>query len=192
MQSTIDVLRSVIRSRRSIFQGSYTTDEIPVEVIREILDSANYAPTHKLTEPWRFVVFRNMGKLRLGVELARLYKENTPPGKYLQKKFDSILHKVKQSNCIIAINVQLHPEKIPEFEEIAAVAAAVQNMWLTATALKVGCYWSTPEMIHSLGPFLELGENEKCIGLFYMGYHHEFPTEARRSSIEEKVRWVEK
>ena len=37
-----------------------------------------------------------------------------------------------------------HADKnIPEFEEIAAVACAVQNMHLTAAAYNVGCYWTT-------------------------------------------------
>ncbi len=190
MHSNIEVLRSIIQSRRSIYQGSYTTDEIPDSVIWEILRSANYAPTHKLTEPWRFVVFRHQGKTRLGIELARLYKEITPEEKFLQKKYDGILDKIRQSSCVIAINIELHPEKIAEFEEISSVAAAVQNMWLTATALNVGCYWSTPDMIHSLNEFLGLQENQKCIGLFYMGYHNEPDKEATRGSIEDKVRWV--
>lgn len=191
MQSNIDVLQSIIQNRRSIFQSNYIGKDIPVDVIHQILESANYAPTHKLTEPWRFNIYRGAGKQRLGNELARLYKAITPEEKFLEKKYDSILQKVQQSNCIITINIKLHPDKLPEFEEIASVAMGVQNMWLMASALNVGCYWSTPEMIHSLNPFLELGVNEKCIGLFYMGYHNEQPKKANRTPIDEKLRWIE-
>ena len=34
--------------------------------------------------------------------------------------------------------------RLPEWEEIAAVSMAVQNMWLTCYANNIGCYLSTP------------------------------------------------
>lgn len=191
MEKEIDILNRIIKRRRSIFPVSYTGQEIPVEQIRQVLESANYAPTHKLTEPWRFVVFRKEGKLKLATELARLYKETMPAEKFLQKKYDSILEKAGQADCIITLNASLHSDKLPEWEELAALACAVQNMALTAEALNIGAYWSSPGMIDSLKDFLELGEQEKCFGLFYMGYHNEEPREAKRTPIEDKVKWVE-
>lgn len=191
MEQEIDILSRIIKRRRSIFPISYTEQEIPVAVIQQVLESANYAPTHKLTEPWRFVVFRNEGKAKLGAELARLYKETMPEHKFLQKKYDSILEKAEQANCIITLSAALHSDKVPEWEEIAALACAVQNMALTAEALNIGAYWSSPGMIEDLKGFLNLSEQEKCFGLFYMGYHNEAPRAAKRSPIEDKVKWVE-
>ena len=191
MSKDIEVLSNIIQRRRSIFPISYTTQEVPVEVIKQILESANYAPTHKMTEPWRFIVFRKEGKTALGQELARLYKETTPAHQFLQKKYDSIEDKAAQASCIVTLNAELHPDKIPEWEEIAALACAVQNMALTAEALNVGAYWSSPGMLADLQVYLNLGEQEKCFGLFYMGYHNEEPREARRTPIEEKTKWVE-
>lgn len=191
MEKEIDILSRIIKRRRSIFPISYTEQEIPVELIRQILESANYAPTHKLTEPWRFTVFRNEGKMKLGAELARLYKATMPEHQFLQKKYDSILEKAAQANCIITLNAALHTDKIPEWEELAALACAVQNMALTAEALNIGAYWSSPGMIEDLKVFLNLNDQEKCFGLFYMGYHNEAPREAKRTPIEDKVKWVE-
>jgi nitroreductase len=191
MKNETTILSDIIKRRRSIFPVSYTRQEIPVEVIKQILESANYAPSHKLTEPWRFIVFRNEGKMKLGRELARLYKETTPAQQFLQKKYDSITEKAQQAGCIITLNAQLHSDKIPEWEELAALACAVQNMALTAETLKVGAYWSSPGMIADLKEYLNLGEQEKCFGLLYMGYHNEEPREAKRTPIEEKIKWVE-
>ena len=191
MIQEIDILTDIIQRRRSIFPVSYTEKEIPIDVIAQILESAAYAPTHKLTEPWRFVVFRNEGKLKFANELARLYKESTPLHQFLQKKYDSILEKARQSSCIIALNAQLHPEKVPEWEEVAALACAVQNMALTAEALKVGAYWSSPGMIADLKDYLNLGEQEKCFGLFYMGFHNEKPRTAVRTNLETKIKWID-
>lgn len=191
MEKEITILSNIIKRRRSIFPVSYTSVEIPVEVIKRILESANYAPTHKLTEPWRFIVFRNEARIKLGNELARLYEETTPAHQFLKKKYDSITEKAEQASCIIALNVQLNPDKVPEWEELAALACAVQNMALTAEALNVGTYWSSPGMLADLKEYLNLGEQEKCFGLFYMGYHQEPYREARRTPIEEKVKWIE-
>jgi nitroreductase len=191
MSTDIEILDNIIKRRRSIFPVSYTKEEIPVGVIMQVLESANYAPTHKMTEPWRFQVFRKEGKIKFAEELARLYKENTPMHQFLQKKYDSILEKATQSSCIIALNAQLHPEKLPEWEEIASLACAVQNMALTAEALNVGAYWSSPGMIVELNDYLNLGENEKCFGLFYMGYHNEKPRTASRTPIDNKIKWID-
>jgi nitroreductase len=184
------VLATIIKDRRSIFPASYIDKEIPKYLIEQILESANYAPTHKLTQPWRFVVITNEAKTRLGEELGKLYKEHIPAEKFLQKKYDSFAEKTKQAGCIIAINIAFNPDKLPAWEEIAATACAVQNMALTAEALDLGAYWSSPPLIEGLGDFLGLAAHEKCYGLFYLGYHNEAPREANRTPITEKVKWL--
>ncbi|SDE21387.1 nitroreductase family protein [Pedobacter soli] len=190
MSTNYEIVSKVIKERRSIFPASYIKKEIPVEVINQILETANYAPTHKLTEPWRFVVIRKAGLARLGEELGRLYKALVSPQQFLQKKYDSFAEKTGQADCIIAINMQVSG-KIPEWEELAAVACAVQNMAITAESLKVGAYWSSPPLIDDLDDFLNLKANEKCIGLFYMGYHNEKPWTTNRGPMSEKVSWIE-
>ncbi len=192
MNSNFETLSKIIKSRRSIFPDSYIQKEISKEIIEKILESANYAPTHKLTQPWRFVVIRNEAKSRLGAVLGQLYKEKTTPRTFLQKKHDSFAQKTAQASCILAINIKFHAEKVPNWEEIAAVSCAVQNIALTAESLNIGGYWSSPPLIDDLGEFLELGENERCFGLFYMGYHEEEERDANRTPITDKIKWMEK
>ena len=84
-----------------------------------------------------------------------------------------------------------HPELLPEWEEIAAVSMAVQNMWLTCTAYDIGSYWSSPSAVTERGSdFLQLAEDERCLGLFYMGYHNIPDLQPQRTAISEKVVWV--
>jgi nitroreductase len=186
------VISSVIRGRRSVFAEQFIKKEIPQSAIELVLENANFAPTHKLTQPWRFVVIRGAAKARLGVETARIYQEKTPTEKFLQKKYDSFPIKMDKADTIIAICIHFHEDKVSAWEEIAAVACAVQNMALTAHALNIGSYWGTPEPIAHLDEFLELAPNEKCYGLFFMGYHDELDQPAIRSSIDDKVRWLDK
>ena len=107
-------------------------------------------------------------KKQLGEKLADIYKQTTNPQSFLEKKYADISDKVSKSNVIITIGVNFSG-LLPEWEEIAATAMAVQNMYLTATAHEIGCYWSTPGMINHLNEYLNLDENQKCIGLFYLG-----------------------
>lgn len=191
MENDFETINRLIRSRRSIFPPDYSDQPIPRGVIEEILATANFAPTHRLTQPWRFTVFRENGLVQLADFMAETYRAQTPPAAFSEGKYETTRTKILRSSCVIAINMELHPEKVPEWEELAAVACAVQNMWLTATALNVGAYWSTPGNLDALGEFLNLTSSQKCVGIFYMGYHTAPEKPAIRKPIEEKLTWVE-
>ena len=189
---TPEQTNQLIRSRRSIFPNTYTDTPIPREIIEEILENANWAPTHRMTEPWRFKIFRGNKLQDLSTYLGEWYKNNTPAEKYSDIKYRKTLKKPLQSSCVIAICMQRDPkESVPEWEEVAAVACAVQNMWLSCTAYNIGCYWSSPKSIIEAGDFLELKEGERCLGLFYMGYFDLPELKGNRGAISEKVIWME-
>ena len=79
---------------------------------------------------------------------------------------------------------------IPEWEEIAATSMAVQNIWLSCVDSHVGGYWSSPKYIHQLHEFLSLKNNERCLGLFYIGVHDSKPKRnVRRKHMNEKTEW---
>ncbi|SEG41657.1 Nitroreductase [Halpernia humi] len=164
----IEILKKIIENRKSYYPKDFLQEEIDEEIIDQILYSAQFAPNHKKTKPWRFKIFQNLDKDVLGEEMAELYKNGTTKENFLEKKYLEIQEKVKKSAAVIAISVNFSG-LLPEWEEIAATAMAVQNMYLTCTALQIGCYWSTPAVKDELGKFLELEENQKCIGLFYVG-----------------------
>ena len=163
-----EIVKEIIESRRSIFPKDYSGEDIPQEILDEILSSAQFAPNHKRTKPWRFQVFKNEEKQNLAKEIQRIYKETTPEHLFLEKKYLDFEDKISKSNAIITISVNFSG-LLPEWEEIAATAMAVQNMYLTCTANEIGCYWSSHNIINHLGDFLNLEENQRCIGLFYLG-----------------------
>ena len=63
----------LIKKRRSVFPAQYTNQPINKWEIEKILESANWAPTHKKTEPWRFKVFLQDSKKELGQFLSKKY-----------------------------------------------------------------------------------------------------------------------
>lgn len=183
-------LNQLIRGRRSVYPPAYNQEPIERQVIETILENAHWAPNHKHTEPWRFVVFTGEGLEQLGTFLAEDYKAHTPADKFTEVQFRKMKGKPVKSACVIAICMRRDPEgRVPEWEEQAAVACAVQNMWLTAAAQGIGAYWGTPGAIHRAGTFLDLGEGETCLGLFFMGYTDEPLPEGKRGALANKVRW---
>ena len=162
------ILKHIIEERRSIFPKDYADKEIPQHIIDEILSNAVLAPNHKRTKPWRFKVFKGEEKQNLGQELQNIYKEITPDFQFLQKKYDDIGFKISKANIIISIVVEFSG-LVPDWEEIAATSMAVQNMYLTCTAHRIGCYWSSPQIVNNLKDSLKIEENQQCLGLFYLG-----------------------
>jgi len=185
------MIDDIIRNRRAVFPAQYIDKEIPQAELEQILENANWAPTHKKTQPWRFKIYRGAALARLGDFLADWYKANTPTDQFKEIKYNKTKNKARQSACMIAICMEPDPS-LPEWEEVAATACAVQNMWLSCTARNIGCYWSSPKSIHDFGDFHDLAGGERCLGFFYMGYFQGPLPLGVRSPMSEKVEWVDK
>ena len=124
--------------------------------------------------------------------MADWYKSNTPEEKFSPIKFKKLSENPGKAGCLIAVCMKRDPkESLPEWEEISAVAMAVQNMYLTCTAYGIGSYWSSTKPALVADAFLKLEEGERCLGLFYMGYFEgDLPEGRRESSILDKVEWM--
>jgi len=185
-------ITSLIHRRRSIFPKSYVQGK-PVDraLLEQLLENANWAPTHKLTEPWRFQVFHSPeSREALSNYLADHYRRTTPPDLFSEEKMQKMSENPRRAGAVIAIVLHRDPqESLPEFEEIAAVAMAVQNMWLTCTAHNLGCYWGTSKAALEAHDFLQLAPNERCLGMFYLGWHEAPDVPGKRRDIAEKTVW---
>lgn len=189
MHINFQTLQELIVKRRSRQPATYTQQDIPKELLAQLFECARFAPTHKKTQPWKYQVYKNEHKRALAEEFMRIYQEITPSEKYSEAKREEFGAKIQKANCVVAIILNTHPELLPEWEEVAAVACSVQNLWLACTAQGIGAYWSSPGIIKHLNPFLELDENQKCIGLFYMGYSEVELPEWPRRAVDEFVTW---
>ena len=183
------ILYELIKSRRAVYPSMYNGDIIEEDKIDLVLKSANWAPTHKMTEPWRFVVFDQTTKSDLAEYCSDWYKSSTPAEEFSEMKFNKIRNKIDLSSHIIAICMQRDPEhRIPEWEEVAAVSCAVQNMWLMCHSLSLGCYWSSSKAALEAGDFLKLKKGQKCLGWFYMGIPIDtLDLKGHRNDIKQKV-----
>ena len=181
-------LFQTIEERRSIFPKQFNNRPIKNKDLKLILKAANFAPTHKKTEPWRFKVLQNVFKNEFGKFLSEKYKTTTT--KFSEYKYENINNNIKRSSAIILICMQRDPlNSIPEWEEIASVSMAVQNMWLISTELNIGSYWSSSKLINYVHEFIKLKKGEKCLGIYYMGYYDNKVERRIPGSYQDKVSW---
>lgn len=187
-------INHIIRTRRSIFPPMFNGERIDDQLIDQLLENANWAPNHKKTEPWRFHVITDDYRKVLSDFAADWYDANVIGDKYSEIKHKKVRKAALLSSHIIVITMQRdHEERVPRWEEEAAVACAVQNLWLSAHAYELGGYWSTPKYRQEIGKIVELNEGEVCMGLFYLGIPKaDMIPDSKRDSIVSKTKWYRK
>jgi nitroreductase len=193
MRFNLSEITEVIRERRTIYPEQYSERKVHKEQIDLILNNALWAPTHGNTQPWRFKVFMEEGREKLSSFLAETYLKLTPEEAQNDQKLAKLLTRPKMASAVIAVCMERQPEeKILEIEEIEAVACAVQNMHLTCTAYGLGGFWASPKLIYTpeMNEFLGLGEKDKCLGLFYIGYPSIDWPKAHRKPLEYVTEWI--
>lgn len=197
MNGELEDISQVIRQRRSIKPVDMDAGK-PVDkgLLMELLENANHAPSHGLTEPWRFHIFQGEGRRKLAEMMASTYRETTPANEFREDKMRKMSENPLLAGAVITIGMARRGgAKIPEVEEIAAVACAVENLALSATAAGLAGCWSSPPIL-STRPFLDwlgMGAEDRCLGLFYLGWPKLgfVAPKAKRTPIEDKLTWHE-
>lgn len=193
----IDEVNKIIRGRRSIFLAQFKeNDPIEDSIIEELLENANWAPTHKLTQPWRFIVYTGAGLKTFGNYQAEMYKmraeKNGTP--FLEATYQKFIENPQKASHVIAIIMKRTENSgIPVMEEIAAVAMAVQNMYLTASAHGLAAYWGTggPTFWQEAREDFGLEGEDMLMGFFHVGKPatDNWPV-GKREPIADKVGWI--
>jgi nitroreductase len=143
-------------------------DRVPDDAtIKKLLDAAVRAPTHHLTEPWRFIVLRGDARGRLGAAWARGVERSG-------KNPEGVAAKALRAPAIICVvgRPKTHLPKIVELEEHHAIGAAIQNILLAAHALGLGAMVRTgpAASLDEVRDFLGLAATELIAGFVYLGY----------------------
>ena len=188
------VIQNIIQNRRTTKPHLMNGKQIPEEQVKELLQLANWAPTHGLTEPWHFVVYAEEKVKEFCRQHADLYQQHIPAEKFTSDKYEKLLHMGDMaSHVIIAIMQRGNLPNIPVLEEIAAAACAVQNILLGATALGISSYWGSGGMAYhpAMKTFLQLKQEDLVLGIIYLGYSDKTLTGRRNSPIHAKITYIE-
>jgi nitroreductase len=194
MPYDLEAFDSLIKNRRSVFPQNYTGEPVDDFIVKKILEYALWAPTHKLTQPWKFVVFTGPGLKQLAEAQAAVYKKVTEgDGTFREERYQNLLTKPLLSSHIIAVLMKRDEKKsVPEIEEVGAVFCAVENMYLATTAYGVGGYLSTGGVTYfeEAKEMFGLSADDKLIGFFHLGVPAREPSALKRKSLDEVVQWV--
>ena len=137
-----------IDTRRSA--PAWLPDEPDRATIARLLESANRAPNHKLTQPWRFFVLRGDARREYAAALASdtIADQKTrgpePTVEWEQHCRENTAANLLRAPVVIAVGcVPAQLPGLPDWEELAATAAAVENLLLAAHALGLGAAWKS-------------------------------------------------
>ena len=192
MKYNLSEITEIIKNRRTIYPQFYSSRKVHKEIIEHLLQNATWAPTHGMTQPWRFKVFTEESRKTLSDTLSMLYKQHTPTENFREDKFVKMQARPFQASAaIVAYMKRGDNPKIPEIEEISSVACAIQNLCLTATAYGIGSFWSTPKIIYTkeMNDFLKISDEDKCMGIIYLGYPNDEWPKGQRKPIEYLTEW---
>ncbi|MFS0869736.1 nitroreductase [Paenibacillus xylanilyticus] len=174
--NTINEVRSAIQNRRTV--KKFKKDAVPTEQIIELLDTAVWAPNHKLREPWRFLLFTGDGRKKLANAIeAEMGEDN---------KFSA---NIMQVPSIMLVVLEEDPRQNIWDEDFAAVSALVQNFMLAAWSEDIGTFWVTKPFLYAPKFRKPLGiqPGEKIIGMVYMGYPDVIPSAKERTPAKDKL-----
>ena len=197
LADTADALFAAILHRRSMGLSRLKPDPVDRKLIERMLEAANWAPSHGDTEPWRFTVFSGEGREALAELFEAAHREeqaDSPPSR---------AHEGARKRAFAApvwISIGVSPARkedgsllMSEEEEVMAVACAVQNLHLMASALGLAGMWHSkgisvhPAVAHGLG----LEPPARLLGFFMCGWPATDWLTSTRKPLSEKVHWVE-
>lgn len=187
-------LNELIRNRRSVFPSQFVPGKpVDKKIIAQILTNATWAPNHGQAEPWHFTVFSGEGIKKFARFQSEWYRSGAEEA-FNQSKYEKLQNNPLLASHIISIGMKRTlTRRIPEIEDIEAVACAVQNIYLSVSAYGLGGYWTTGGVTYEeeAKSFFGLNKEDKLLGFFYIG-HVAIPSpQAKRSPLQEKVTWVE-
>ena len=179
-----------IHNRHS--QGKVKPDPVPRELIEKLLDAAAQAPNHYKVRPWRFVVLTGDGLNQLGDVMAASQQARHP--EFPPEAFEKCRTVPLRAPVVIAVGVDKPGEaKVLEIENVAASAAAIQNLLLAAHAVGLGAKWRTGEWARDplVKEFLGFKPDQHLIGFIYLGYPEFLAEPTPRPSFEDRTVWME-
>ena len=146
-------LHEIIGDRRSV--RNFLSMEVSIDVLRRTLRAATWAPSAHNAQPWRFIVITDRDtKRRLAEAMASkwsrdLARDNVPRDAANRLVGDSVelftMAPVLVIAALTTVDMNKYPDRRRQNAEhtmaVQSLAAAVQNMLLTAHSEGLGSCW---------------------------------------------------
>ncbi|HTX30451.1 MAG TPA: nitroreductase [Solirubrobacteraceae bacterium] len=144
---------TAIRGRRT--HKAFAPRPVPREVLDELLELARWAPSHHLTNPWRFRV--------LGPAALTRLKDAAGP---------EAAAKLDRAPTLVAVSSVGSADPIQDQEDQYATACAVYAVLLAAHRRGLASYWRTPGVLRTDAgrAAVQIPSEEHFIALLHLGW----------------------
>jgi nitroreductase len=141
----------------------------PLEIER-LLQAAARAPDHGRLRPWRFIVLEGAARESFATAAAAAKRALSP---MTDEQVAAERDKLLRSPTLVVAGCAVDPAntKIPQIEQVIAVAAAVENLFLAAHALGYGVMWKTGAAAYDGGVKAVLGlqPHDHIVAILHLG-----------------------
>lgn len=176
----------VIRSRRTIH--NFRPEPPPESIILEAIESARWAPNHKVTEPWHFYLVGEEAAAKvsqLNYELVLDERGETAAQNKLQRWLSM--------PAWLVVTCDLSDDDIRQREDYGACCCAIQNLFLHLWSEGIGAKWGTGPVTRHPDFYKIIGvdvRSEEVVGMFWYGYPAEVPEGKRNRSVQDIVKRI--
>ena len=147
----------------------FKDEPVSREVVNRILDTAIWAPNHRLTEPWRFFVIEKDTETRRKV--AQLAYDYSLEGTSNKGRAEAARQKVLEPPILVYVYNKPGDSEEVTRENYASVCCAVQNISLAGVAEGLTVTWETGRTTRSpkLGKALGAKKKWQMVGALSIG-----------------------
>ena len=198
------ILKNIIEHRRDIRGNRFLNKEIEPDILNELLNSAIHAPSVGFSQPWEFVLIKDLEKRD---SIYQEFKKQNEKAKEIFKEKelykDLKLEGIKESYLNIAVlykkpNKAVLGQTVQKKMGEYSVVCAIQNMWLTARAYNIGIGWVSILRPKKIKEILNIQKEYKLVGYLCVGYVENFTDIPeleiigwdKKRDLNEVVRWV--
>jgi nitroreductase len=199
-------LREVIESRRSVRR--FKDKAVDREMIMEILEAANMAPSATNSQPWSFIVlekndlselltvtgeafderFGSMDRAEVEKKLSRL----SIPDEDKYRGLSRFYRTLGGAPVVIFVCVASGGDEYARLLNIASASAAVQNLLLAAWNYGLGTCWMMGPLQKKgdlISKLLSVSAGEEILAIVPVGYPENLPPAPLKEEVETKLRW---
>jgi len=165
--------KKAIFNRRTIHV--FENRKVSGNIIRDSIEAANQAPSHRLTFPWRFYSVsykKRMQIFDLAIEIKSKKKQVDENAKNIIKE------KYFNPSHLLITSQILNKELTIQKEDYAACSCAIQNLCISLSSDGVSSKWSTGAITKNPKTYEILNINskiEEIIGFIWIGYGKTLP-----------------
>jgi nitroreductase len=141
------------------------------EEMERLLRAADRAPDHGRLKPWRFIVLSGEARESFAAAAAAAKRTRLPAMSEEQVTMEREKLLRSPTLVIAACVVDRSSTKIPEIEQVIAVGAAVENLFLAAHGLGYGVMWKTGAAAYdpAVKAVLGLQPSDHIVAILHLG-----------------------